>query len=34
MRIITGSARGTTLTTLEGDTTRPTPAKVKEAMPG
>lgn len=32
MRIITGSARGTTLTTLEGDTTRPTPAKVKEAI--
>lgn len=32
MRIITGSARGCNLTTLEGDTTRPTPAKVKEAV--
>ncbi len=32
MRIITGTARGTTLTTLEGDATRPTPAKVKEAL--
>lgn len=32
MRIITGSARGCSLATLEGDTTRPTPAKVKEAV--
>lgn len=32
MRIITGSARGAILTTLDGDATRPTPAKVKEAV--
>lgn len=32
MRIITGSARGAMLTTLDGDATRPTPAKVKEAV--
>ena len=32
MRIITGTARGAVLTTLEGETTRPTPAKVKEAL--
>lgn len=32
MRIITGSARGAVLATLEGDATRPTPAKVKEAV--
>lgn len=32
MRIITGSARGTKLTTLEGDATRPTTDKVKEAL--
>lgn len=32
MRIITGTARGTVLATLEGEATRPTPAKVKEAL--
>lgn len=32
MRIITGSARGTKLETLEGDATRPTSEKVKEAV--
>lgn len=32
MRIITGSARGTKLATLEGDTTRPTTDRVKEAL--
>lgn len=32
MRIITGSARGTSLQTLEGEVTRPTPAVVKEAI--
>lgn len=32
MRIITGSARGAVLNTLEGEATRPTPAKVKEAL--
>ncbi len=32
MRIITGSARGMALTTLEGESTRPTLAKVKEAL--
>lgn len=32
MRIITGSARGTKLITLEGDTTRPTSERVKEAV--
>lgn len=32
MRIITGSARGTKLDTLEGETTRPTTDKVKEAV--
>lgn len=32
MRIITGSARGAVLKTLEGDATRPTPSKVKEAI--
>ena len=32
MRIITGTARGAVLNTLEGETTRPTPAKVKEAL--
>ncbi len=32
MRIITGSARGAVLATLEGDATRPTPSKVKEAI--
>lgn len=32
MRVITGSARGTSLKTLEGDTTRPTSEKVKEAI--
>ncbi len=32
MRIITGSARGATLATLDGEATRPTPAKVKEAV--
>ncbi len=32
MRIITGTARGKVLKTLEGDTTRPTAEKVKEAV--
>ena len=32
MRIITGSARGTKLLTLEGDATRPTAERVKEAV--
>lgn len=32
MRIITGTARGIKLTTLEGDTTRPTAERVKEAV--
>ena len=32
MRIITGSARGTKLATLEGDTTRPTSERTKEAV--
>ena len=32
MRIITGTARGMALTTLEGEMTRPTLAKVKEAL--
>ena len=32
MRIITGSARGTKLETLEGDNTRPTAERVKEAV--
>lgn len=32
MRVITGSARGMSLKTLEGDTTRPTSEKVKEAV--
>ncbi|MBQ7500774.1 MAG: 16S rRNA (guanine(966)-N(2))-methyltransferase RsmD [Clostridia bacterium] len=32
MRIITGSARGTRLKTLEGDNTRPTAERVKEAV--
>jgi 16S rRNA (guanine966-N2)-methyltransferase len=32
MRIITGSARGTKLITLEGEDTRPTSEKVKEAI--
>ncbi len=32
MRIITGSARGTKLQTLEGETTRPTAERVKEAI--
>lgn len=32
MRIITGSARGIALKTLEGDNTRPTPERVKEAV--
>lgn len=32
MRIITGKARGTTLKTLDGDATRPTSEKVKEAV--
>ena len=32
MRIITGSARGVRLDTLEGDNTRPTSEKVKEAV--
>ena len=32
MRIITGSARGTKLVTLEGETTRPTAERVKEAV--
>lgn len=32
MRIITGTARGTRLETLEGDATRPTAERVKEAL--
>lgn len=32
MRIITGSARGTRLETMEGELTRPTAEKVKEAL--
>lgn len=32
MRVITGSARGMSLKTLEGETTRPTTEKVKEAV--
>lgn len=32
MRVITGKARGMTLRTLEGDNTRPTTEKVKEAV--
>lgn len=32
MRIITGKAKGTVLKTLEGDTTRPTAERVKEAV--
>ncbi len=32
MRIITGSAKGTKLLTLEGTDTRPTPERVKEAI--
>lgn len=32
MRIITGSARGTNLVTLDGEATRPTTDKVKEAL--
>lgn len=32
MRIITGSAKGAVLKTLEGETTRPTAEKVKEAV--
>ncbi|MCI8387311.1 MAG: 16S rRNA (guanine(966)-N(2))-methyltransferase RsmD [Clostridiales bacterium] len=32
MRIITGSARGTKLATLEGENTRPTAERVKEAI--
>ena len=32
MRIITGLAKGKNLTTLEGEATRPTAAKVKEAI--
>ena len=32
MRIITGSARGVKLLTLEGDATRPTAERVKEAV--
>jgi 16S rRNA (guanine966-N2)-methyltransferase len=32
MRIITGSARGTKLVTLEGEATRPTAERVKEAV--
>ena len=32
MRIVTGSARGITLQTLEGEATRPTPSAVKEAI--
>jgi len=32
MRIITGSARGAKLLTLEGDNTRPTPERVKESV--
>ena len=32
MRIITGTARGTKLRTLEGEATRPTTERVKEAV--
>lgn len=32
MRVITGSARGKRLTTLEGESVRPTPDRVKEAL--
>ena len=32
MRIITGKAKGVRLKTLEGDTTRPTAERVKEAV--
>ena len=32
MRIITGSAKGKRLLTLEGETTRPTSDRIKEAM--
>ncbi|MBO5220225.1 MAG: RsmD family RNA methyltransferase, partial [Clostridia bacterium] len=32
MRIITGTARGTRLQTLDGDATRPTAERVKEAI--
>ena len=32
MRIITGSARGTHLLSLDGDATRPTSERVKEAV--
>ena len=32
MRVITGTARGTRLQTLEGEATRPTIERVKEAM--
>lgn len=32
MRVISGSARGTNLSSLEGDTTRPTLDRVKEAL--
>ena len=32
MRIITGSARGTKLYTLDGDATRPTAERAKEAV--
>ncbi len=32
MRIITGRARGIKLTTLEGDNTRPTSERAKEAI--
>ena len=32
MRIITGKAKGIRLVTLEGDTTRPTAERVKEAV--
>ena len=32
MRIITGAARGTQLVTLEGEATRPTAERVKEAV--
>ena len=32
MRIITGTARGTKLATLEGENTRPTAERVKEAV--
>ena len=32
MRVITGSARGRKLVTREGEETRPTPERVKEAL--